>query len=80
MTAVGVSPEVSGQSEGFKVTKGEATTVNGMSVTPVTVVATENTGNRDTRIGQVIVSLPDSDRTTTVVFSQRTSDIEEVTA
>lgn len=80
ITAPDAAPEVSGSPAGFTVTKGDAATVNGMSVTPVTVVAEANAGNRDTRTGQVTVSLPDSDRAANVVFSQRTSDIEEVTA
>ena len=79
ITKDGVTPEIGGAATGFTVTKGETTTVNGVSITPVTVVAAGNTGNRDPRVGEVGVKLPDSDRGTVVTLNQRSEDIDTVT-
>lgn len=79
ITKEGVTPEIGGTATGFTVTKGETTTVNGVNITPVTVVATDNTGNRDPKVGEVDVKLPDSDRGTTVTLNQRNEDVDTVT-
>lgn len=79
ITKEGVTPEIGGTATGFTVTKGETTTVNGVNITPVTVVAADNTGNRDPKVGEVDVKLPDSDRGTTVTLNQRNEDVDTVT-
>jgi hypothetical protein len=79
ITKEGVTPEIGGTATGFTVTQGETTTVNGVNITPVTVVATDNTGNRDPKVGEVDVKLPDSDRGTTVTLNQRNEDVDTVT-
>ncbi len=78
VTDEGAEPALSGAPDGFTVTKGSATTVGGKKVTPVTVVAADNTGAMHPRVGQVIVSLPDNDRKITVTFNQREEDIDKV--
>lgn len=78
-TKSGVEPEIGGTATGFTVTKGATTTVNGVNVTPVTVVAADNTGNRDPKVGEVDVKLPDSDRGLTVTLNQRNEDVDTVT-
>lgn len=78
-TYEGVEPEISCNPDFFTVTKGETETVNGMNVTTVTVTALCNTGNRDPRVGEVDVTLPDSDREATVTLNQRNEDVATVT-
>lgn len=75
VTLGGVTPKVTSGATGFTVTAGETSTAEGVSITPVTVVATSNEGNRDPRVGEALVSLPDTDRSVTVTFSQRQNDI-----
>lgn len=79
ITKEGVTPEIGGTATGFTVTKGETTAVNGVNITPVTIVAANNTGNRDPKVGEVDVKLPDSDRGTTVTLNQRNEDVDTVT-
>lgn len=79
ITKPGVTPEINGKPAGYTVTTGEVSTSNGISITPVTVVATDNTGSRDPKVGEVTVKLPDSDRGITVTLSQRIDDVETVT-
>jgi len=79
LTDTGVEPEIGGTATGFTVTKGATTAVNGINITTVTVVATDNTGNRDPKVGEVDVKLPDSDRSATVTLNQRNEDIDTLT-
>lgn len=79
ITKEGVTPEIGGTATGFTVTKGETTAVNGVNITPVTIVAANNTGNRDPKVGEVDVKLPDSDRGMTVTLNQRNEDVDTVT-
>lgn len=79
ITKEGVTPEIGGTATGFTVTKGETTAVNGVNITPVTIVAADNTGNRDPKVGEVDVKLPDSDRGATVTLNQRNEDVDTVT-
>lgn len=79
ITKEGVTPEIGGTATGFTVTKGETTAVNGINITPVTIVAADNTGNRDPKVGEVDVKLPDSDRGATVTLNQRNEDVDTVT-
>lgn len=79
LTPSGVTPEIGGAATGFTVTKGETSTANGINISPVTVVAANNSGNRDVRVGEVNVKLPDSDRGTTVTLNQRNEDVDTVT-
>ena len=79
ITKEGVTPEIGGTATGFTVTKGETTAVNGVNITHVTIVAADNTGNRDPKVGEVDVKLPDSDRGATVTLNQRNEDVDTVT-
>lgn len=63
-----------GAGSGFTVTKGTTTAVGGFGVTPVTVVATDGTGSIAPRVGQVVVSIDDTDRKATVTLNQRNDD------
>jgi len=80
VTGKGVAPTLSAAPTGFTVTKGEATTTDGKDTTTVTVVAADNTGAMHPRIGQLIVGIPDEDRTVVVTLNQRNEDIDTVTA
>lgn len=79
VTLPGVTPEIGGTATGFTVTKGSTSEVNGVNITPVTVVAADNTGNRDPRVGEVDVTLPDGSRGLTVTLNQRNEDVVTVT-
>lgn len=79
LTKDGVEPEIGGTATGFTVTKGATSTVNGLNITPVTVVAADNTGNRDPKVGEVDVMLPDSTRGATVTLNQRNEDVDTIT-
>lgn len=79
VTLPGVTPEIGAAAAGFTVTKGETAETNGVNITPVTVVATDNTGNRDPRVGEVDVTLPDGTRGLTVTLNQRNEDVVTVT-
>jgi hypothetical protein len=79
LTLPGVTPELGGSPTGFTVTQGTTSTVNGISITPVTVVASNNEGSRDVRVGEIDVKLPDSDRGCTVTLNQRNEDVTNVT-
>lgn len=79
ITKDGVEPEIGGEATGFTVTKGTTTLVDGINITPVTVVATDNTGNRDPRVGEVDVILTDSNYKATVTLNQRNEDITTIT-
>lgn len=63
-----------GAGSGFTVTQGATTTVGGFGVTPVTVVASDGTGSIPPRVGQVVVSIDDTDRKATVTLNQRNDD------
>lgn len=63
---------------GFTATAGETTTVGGFGVTTVSVVATDNTGGIPPKVGQVVVSIDDTDRKATVTLNQRNDDGVEV--
>lgn len=78
-TEDGIIPEIGGEATGFKVTLGETTKTNGVNITQVTVVAADNTGNRDPKVGEVDVKLPDSDRGVTVTLSQLNEDVVTIT-
>ena len=75
ITDAGVTPTVDGDNSGFTVTKGTTTA----GVTTVTVVSTGNEGSRDPRVGQVVVSVPDTNRRATVTLDQRTEDVPTIT-
>ena len=77
VTEVGVTPEINiDGAVGFTAVAGETTD----GVTVVTVTAAASGGNLAPRTGQVVVSLPDTDRIATVTLNQRTEDVPEVTA
>lgn len=80
VTGKGVAPTLSAAPTGFTVTKGEAATTDGKDTTTVKVVAADNTGAMYPRIGQLIVGIPDEDRTVVVTLNQRNEDIDTVTA
>lgn len=61
---------VNAAGSGFTVTKGETTS----GVTTVTVVASDGTGSIPPRVGQVVVSIVDTDRKATVTLNQRNDD------
>lgn len=63
-----------GAGSGFTITQGSTTTVGGFGVTPVTVVASDGTGSIPPRVGQVVVSIDDTDRKATVTLNQRNDD------
>lgn len=63
-----------GAGSGFTVAAGETTTVGGFGVTTVTVTATDGTGSIPPRVGQVVVSIDDTDRKATVTLNQRNDD------
>lgn len=65
---------VNAAGSGFTATAGTTTTVGGFGVTPVTVVAADNTGSIDPKTGQVLVSIDDTDRSATVMLEQRNSN------
>lgn len=73
-TPTKVVPTISEAPAGFTATKGEVTTAGGFDVTPVTVVASDNTGNSSPRTGELTVSLPDDSRSVTVTLNQRYED------
>lgn len=75
ITDTGVTPVVDADGSGFTVTKGTTTA----GVTTVTVVTTGNEGSRDSKVGQVVVSVPDTNRRATVTLDQRTEDILNIT-
>lgn len=75
ITEDGVTPTVDADNSGFTVTAGTTTA----GVTTVTVVATGNEGSRDPRVGQVVVSVPDTNRRATVTLDQRTEDVPTIT-
>lgn len=75
ITDTGVTPVVDADGSGFTVTAGTTTA----GVTTVTVVTTGNEGSRDSKVGQVIVSVPDTNRRATVTLDQRTEDILNIT-
>lgn len=75
-TPVGVVPSISAAPAGFTVTKG-ATSATGETI--VTVVAASNVGAMQPRVGQLILTLPDSDRGVVVTLNQRNEDIDEIT-
>lgn len=79
VTDTGVVPALSSAPTGFTVTAGAETTAGGKDTTPITVVAADNTGAMRPRVGQIIVSLPDEDRSVTVTLNQRNEDIDTVT-
>lgn len=62
--------EVNGAGSGFTVTAGATTA----GVTTVTVVASDGTGSIPPRVGQVVVSIVDTDRKATVTLNQRNDD------
>lgn len=75
VTEGGVEPEVLiDGAVGFSAVAGE--TVAGVTI--VTVTAAASGGNLNPRVGQVRVSLPDSDRMASVTLNQRTDDVPEV--
>lgn len=61
---------VNGAGSGFTVTAGTTTA----GVTTVTVVASDGTGSIPPRVGQVVVSIDDTDRKATVTLNQRNDD------
>lgn len=61
---------VNGAGSGFTVTAGATTD----GVTTVTVVAADGTGSIPPRVGQVVVSIDDTDRKATVTLNQRNDD------
>lgn len=73
-TPSGVTPTFGASPEGFTVTPGETTS----GLTTVTVVAAAYNGIRP-RVGQITVSLPDTDRSATVTLNQTNEDIVNVT-
>lgn len=75
ITEDGVTPTVDADNSGFTVTAGTTTA----GVTTVTVAATGNEGSRDPRVGQVVVSVPDTNRRATVTLDQRTEDVPTIT-
>lgn len=75
ITEDGVTPVIDADNSGFTVTAGTTTA----GVTTVTVVATGNEGSRDPRVGQVVVSIPDTNRRATVTLDQRTEDVPTIT-
>lgn len=64
---------INGAGSGFTITPG--TTTSG--VTTVTVVAADATGSRDPKVGQVTVTIDDTDRSATVTLNQR-NDSEHI--
>ena len=72
----GIVPTLSAAPAGFTVTKA-ATSTTGETV--VTVVAADNTGAMNPKVGQIVVSLPDEDRAVTVTLNQRNEDVDTVT-
>lgn len=75
ITDTGVTPVVDADGSGFTVTAGTTTA----GVTTVTVVTTGNEGSRDSKVGQVVVSVPDTNRRATVTLDQRTEDFLNIT-
>lgn len=70
LTDSGVTPVISAAPAGFTVTAGTTTA----GVTTVTVVAANNTGGRDPKVGEVFVSHPtDATRTNVVTLNQSNS-------
>jgi hypothetical protein len=75
-TKPGVTPTVTGSPTGFNVTKGTTNSITGITV--VTVVASDNSGNTVPRVGEVIVGIPDSDRTVTVTLNQPFESVSQI--
>ena len=71
-----------GAGSGFTVTQGATApvTVGGVTFgqTTVTVVASDGTGSIPPRVGQVVVSINDTDRSATVTLNQRNSNTVQV--
>lgn len=59
---------------------GAATTADGKDSYTVTITAAASGGNLSPRTGQVVVSLPEGDRSATVTLNQRNEDVPEVVA
>lgn len=78
ITKKGVTPTIS-KPEGFTATAGETSETDGMNVTTITVVAASIVGAASPKTGQVIVSIPESDRSATVTLNQRNEDVDDVT-
>jgi len=78
ITQVGVVPVIGGTANGFTVNLGSPSTMGGVDVTPITVTAPDNTGNRDPRVGEVKVSVTGSDRTATVTLNQRQTYVDNI--
>lgn len=79
ITETGIVPVLGNVPDGFTATMGTVTTEGDRDITTVEVVATDNTGAMRPRVGQIIVSLPDEDRSIIVTLNQRNEDVDTVT-